>query len=116
MPAGSGPREVAFRPGLDPSIRRPPRRGLIPWPRRCPTPGQRPPRLSTAGTPPDAWPWVHDWDNDGVADTLQSTSWIYGGGAPFRHGGRCNVLYAGGHVGSLPAREWLLGRDGWSPD
>ncbi|MBL7222916.1 MAG: prepilin-type N-terminal cleavage/methylation domain-containing protein [Candidatus Brocadiae bacterium] len=62
------------------------------------------------------WPRVYDWDDDGLADTPRHTSWIYGGGAPFRHGDRCNVLYADGHVGAVRARQWLTDNDAWRPD
>ena len=62
------------------------------------------------------WPRVYDWDGDGLADTPRHTSWIYGGGAPFRHGDRCNVLYADGHVRTVPARQWLTDEEAWRPD
>ena len=61
------------------------------------------------------WPRIYDWDSDGLFDTPKGTAWIYGGGAPFRHGGRCNVLYADGHVDAVPGRTWLTDDDAWNP-
>jgi prepilin-type processing-associated H-X9-DG protein len=60
------------------------------------------------------WARVDDWDGDGILDTRTGTAAIYGGGAPFRHHGTSNILWADGHVASTRAREWLA-RTGFDP-
>jgi len=61
------------------------------------------------------WARVDDWDGDGILDTKAGTACIYGGGAPFRHQGRCNMLFADGHVTSIRSREWLTEVTAWDP-
>jgi prepilin-type N-terminal cleavage/methylation domain-containing protein/prepilin-type processing-associated H-X9-DG protein len=65
---------------------------------------------------PEVWPREKDLDGDGIPDTGNNTSSIYGGGAPFRHDGTSNILCADGHVESIPAREWLTNNKRWDPD
>ena len=61
------------------------------------------------------WARVDDWDGDGILDTKAGTAAIYGGGAPFRHQGTCNMLFADGHIASIWAREWLTEVTAWDP-
>ena len=65
---------------------------------------------------PQVWPRAKDLDGDGVFDTGTNTSVIYGGGAPFRHDGTCNILCADGHVEAITGLEWLTNDERWDPD
>ena len=64
---------------------------------------------------PLIWTRKLDRDGDGIIDTYSEGVPLYNGGAPFRHDGACNVLFADGHVEPVWARQWLTDDTLWDP-